>query len=80
MVHYFFVYLTQLQTAVNKVRLRGLTQNQEFQTRAGGFCMCSRDLQSPGAIYENMIIYPDNWRCVSTRLQFPATTLNSTVL
>ncbi|WP_413201259.1 hypothetical protein [Nostoc piscinale] len=27
----------------NEVRLRGLTRNQGFGTRAGGFCLCSRD-------------------------------------
>jgi hypothetical protein len=27
----------------NEVRLRGLTQNQGFGTRSGGFCLCSRD-------------------------------------
>ncbi|WP_157374161.1 hypothetical protein [Nostoc sp. PCC 7107] len=27
----------------NEVRLRGLTQHQEFETRTGGFCLCSRD-------------------------------------
>ncbi|WP_190684888.1 hypothetical protein [Nostoc sp. FACHB-110] len=27
----------------NEVRLRGLTQYQGFGTRAGGFCLCSRD-------------------------------------
>jgi hypothetical protein len=27
----------------NKVRLRGLMQKQEFETHAGGFCLCSRD-------------------------------------
>jgi hypothetical protein len=27
----------------NEVRLLGLTQNQGFGTRSGGFCLCSRD-------------------------------------
>ena len=45
----------------NQVRLRGLTENQGFETRVlrsrsrrlGGFCLCSRDLQSPGARCES---------------------------
>jgi hypothetical protein len=44
----------------NKVRLRGLTENQGFQTRAGGFCLCSLDFQSPGArceIWVDMLIF-----------------------
>ncbi|MEH2056263.1 MAG: hypothetical protein V7K97_08900 [Nostoc sp.] len=27
----------------SKLRLHGLTENQGFQTHAGGFCLCSRD-------------------------------------
>ncbi|HEY9799850.1 MAG TPA: tetratricopeptide repeat protein [Leptolyngbyaceae cyanobacterium] len=36
----------------NQVRLRGLTQNEGFLTRAGGFCLCSGDFQSPSARYK----------------------------
>ncbi|HEY9801246.1 MAG TPA: hypothetical protein V6D25_12880 [Leptolyngbyaceae cyanobacterium] len=36
----------------NQVRLRGLTQNEGFLTRAGGFCLCSCDFQSPGTKYK----------------------------
>ncbi|QLE54128.1 hypothetical protein [Nostoc sp. TCL26-01] len=50
-----FTHILHLALAIrnrgytNKVRLRGLTQNQGFETRAGGFCLCSSDFQSPGA-------------------------------
>ncbi|WP_158507391.1 hypothetical protein [Nostoc piscinale] len=29
--------------ALRRFHLRGLMQNQGFRTRAGGFCLCSRD-------------------------------------
>ncbi len=31
----------------SKVHLRGLIKNQRVQTHGGGFCLCSRDFQSP---------------------------------
>ncbi|WP_292767229.1 hypothetical protein [Nostoc sp. NOS(2021)] len=38
----------EFATTQSLVHLRGLTQNQEFLTHGGGFCLCSRDFQSPG--------------------------------
>jgi hypothetical protein len=33
----------------SQVRAGGIGENRGFQTRVGGFCLCSRDLQSPDA-------------------------------
>ncbi|MHC5719820.1 MAG: hypothetical protein ACYTX0_49250, partial [Nostoc sp.] len=39
----------------NKVHLRGLKGNQKFLTQVGGFCLYSRDFQSPSARYKGSI-------------------------
>ncbi|MHC5728644.1 MAG: hypothetical protein ACYTXY_31925 [Nostoc sp.] len=44
----------------NKVRLRGLIQNQVFQPAQAGKASCSRDFQSPGARYQSTLFDNEN--------------------
>ncbi|MBN3871155.1 MAG: hypothetical protein HWQ23_13030 [Nostoc sp. JL33] len=41
----------------NEVHGGGLRENQRFLTHGGGFRLCSRDFQSPGARYKQSVTH-----------------------